>query len=1321
MKNLKLSSFISFELGLQSEEETLLISAFDIEHNRLFFASSANILYFFELPSSHEGKSWNKSLLSPQIAPVTLEPGDFITAMDYLMEKEALVLGTSDGCLILHTVDDGTTEVVGRVEGGVKYIACSPDGALLAITSGIGRLLVITNDWEVLHESDLNLKNDAIGDVDGYPYEFYAPISWRGDGKYFATLGGLHECSSKKLKIWERESGMLHSETEAKAFVGEALDWMPSGAKVATAYNCEIGTNPIIVFFEKNGLERNSLCMDEPAKINLIRWNCSSDLLATSVACAQHDAIKIWFFGNNHWYLKQEIRYSKREGVKFMWNPTKPMTLICWTLDGRITTYSFVWMTALTTNSTALVVDGTKLLVSPLNLSLMPPPMSLFTLKFPTAIQDVAFLYNSSKNHLAASLADGSLCIMELPGIESWEHFEDKEFVIETSRLDFTLGTFAHIMWLDSHLLFGISCNQYGLFSTPSQHENELLHQKLNCSKYSLLEIEVVCSEDSVPELVNSSGWHAILSKSLPLEGPVVGIVPNPCKKASAFVQNEGGSIYEYTSSASLPRRLQLGELDPICGFSGSCPWMKAASVCDNGMVKTLLFGLDYKGKLQVGKRILCNNCSSFTLYSSSCGGTEQITHLVLTTKQDFLFIVSIDDILHGKKEMIIEDFNNMQNKQDKDRDFVNMWEKGAKLIGTLHGDEAAVILQANRGSLECIYPRKLVLVSIINALTQKRFKDALSMVRRHRIDFNIIIDCFGWQTFVKSAAEFVNQVDNLAYVTEFVSSIKGGNVMDSLYKDYISLSIPDETSNAKMESSISIADGKVNSVLRAIRKALEEQVKESPARELCILTTLACNEPPALDEALNRIKSIREMEVLGVHDAKWISYPSAEESLKHLLWLAYPEAVFETALGLYDLNLAAIVALNSQKDPKEFLPYLKDLENLPPVIMRYTIDLRLQRYESSLKNMFSAGEGHYEECLNLMKNNPKLFPLGLQLFTKNVKRREVLEAWGDHLHNEICFEDAASAYLCCSSHQKALKAYRSCGDWKGVLTVAALIGLCEADVILLANELIEEFQALGKPAEAARIALEYCKDVGRCVGYYIMAREWEETLRITHMHQREDLKSHVEDAALECASSLMSDYREAVEKVGKYLARYLAVRQRRILLSAKIQSEGRSTEISDYDTVSEISSNFSEMSAYTTRTAKDSVSSTASTNLRKAREIRRRASKGGKIRAGSPGEEMALIEHLKGMALTEGAIRELKSLLLALLMLGKDEIARQLQCSGDNFQLSQYSAVKLAVDTMSTDKIDESTHTLNNYIEQARGSWHSKAHSWHVKVLTPP
>lgn len=83
-------------------------------------------------------------------------------------------------------------------------------------------------------------------------------------------------------------------------------------------------------------------------------------------------------------------------------------------------------------------------------------------------------------------------------------------------------------------------------------------------------------------------------------------------------------------------------------------------------------------------------------------------------------------------------------------------------------------------------------------------------------------------------------------------------------------------------------------------------------------------------------------------------------------------------------------------------------------------------------------------------------------------------------------------------------------------------------------------------------------------------------------MHRRDDLVSEVKNASLECANVLIGEYEEGLEKVGKYLTRYLAVRQRRLLLAAKLQSDERSVIEVDDDTASESSSNFSGMSAYT-------------------------------------------------------------------------------------------------------------------------------------------
>ncbi|XP_031373116.1 elongator complex protein 1 isoform X1 [Punica granatum] len=1320
MKNLKLSTEASLNVELQAEDEVLLFSAFDIERNRLFFVSSANFIYTTELYSFQNDEAWRKTVVPAEVDQVDLEDGDFVTAFDYLMEKEALILGTSNGLMLLHSVDAHVTEVVGRVEGGIKCISPSPDGDLLGITTGFGQLLVMTHDWDLLHETTAEDLPEAV-DVNESTFSsapmFGSSISWRGDGKYFATLSELCNSSMhKRIKVWDRDSGTLLATSEAKPLVGTVLEWMPSGAKIAAVCERKMdGDSPLIIFFERNGLERSSFSINDQvdSKVQILKWNCSSDLLGALVSCENHDCVKIWSCSNNHWYLKHELRYPREDGLKFMWNPAKPFQLICWTLRGQITTYNFIWTTAISENSTAFVIDGNKILVTPLSISLLPPPMYLFSLQFSSAVRDIAFCSKNSKSSLAAYLSDGCLCIVELPEIDMWEELEGKEYRVEASLYEAVFGSFVHLTWLDTRTLLGVSSYE----SSHIKCHNQTSTGKERLSGYYMQEMELFCSEDHVPSLMTCSGWHVNIANHISLETPVVGIAANPAKKSAAYIQFNGGIISEYTSKLSS----QGGSLRRVdSSFSSTCLWMSAVLCVESS--DPLLFGLDEVGRLQVGGKILCNNCSTFSFYSNLADQT--ITHLILATKQDLLFIIEIRDILHGDVEEKYENFTHSVNKKLKEekKSFVNIWEKGAKIVGVLHGDEAAVIIQTNRGNLECIYPRKLVLASIINALVQLRFKDALLMVRRHRIDFNVIVDHFGWQVFLQHAPEFVKQVENLNHLTEFIFSIKRENTSETLYKSYISLPSAKEAKDAEVRG-LKVYDttNKVSSVLLAIRKAIEEQLPETPARELCVLTTFARSDPPALEEALKRVKAIREMELLDSDDPKRKSYPSAEEALKHLLWLSDAEAVYEAALGLYDLNLAAMVALNSQKDPKEFLPFLQELQRMPSLLMRYTIDLKLRRFENALRHIASAGDAHYNDFMNLIKKNPQLFPLGLQLIADPAKKSQVLEAWGDHLNETKCFEDAAITFLCCSNLEKALKAYRSCGNWAGVLTIASLLKLGSEEILQLAHELCEELQALGKPADAAKIALEYCRDVKLGLGLLIGAQEWEEAMRVAFMHREDDLISEVKTAALECASTLVGEYEEGLVKVGKYLARYLAVRQRRLILAAKVQSAEQSMTDLDDDTASEASSNFSGMSAYTAGTRRGSTASISSSAGSRAREARRQRNR-GKIRPGSPGEELALVDHLKGMSLTAGAMRELRSLLICLVTLREEETARKLQHIGECFQLSQLAAVKLAEDTMNTDAIDEQAHTLDRYLHKVRVQSQSlEVMSWRHKVFVSP
>lgn len=1320
MKNLKLSTEISVQLKLLSEDDVLRFSAIDIERNRFFFASSSNLIYTAQLPTPQNAEARSGVFLSAEVEPLDLEPDDFITSFDYLMEKESLIIGTFSGLLLLHMVDGNSTEVVGRVEGGVKSISPSPDGDLLAVTTGLGQLLVLTHDWDVLYEVmfedpvegiDVREQIRLDGCFNG------GPISWRGDGKYLATLCRVQGSPLLQIKVWERDSGVLQSTSESNVFVNTVLEWMPSGAKIATVSNgADEDKCPSIRFFERNGLERSSFTINEPsdAAVDLLKWNCNSDLLAGIVKCKNFDCIKIWFFSNNHWYLKQEIRYSKQDVVRIMWDPAKPLQLLCWTTGGQITVYNFVWISAITENSVALVVDHSNILVTPLTLSLIPPPMYSFSLKFSSAVREIAFCSKGSKNmFLAAFLSDGHLCVVAFPELECWEDLEGKEFVVKACNSETVSGSLLHLQWLDPHMLLGAS--HFGF--NEKRHLAGSEHQMKDLG-YHLVEIEVVSVEDQALNSLACSGWHAKVTNQMNVEHLVISIASNPAKSCSAFVQLNNGHIFEYVSGVRAPAEAtgSIFKKYEAMVFSPSCPWMSVALVNNDGNFQPLIFGLDELGRLSIDGRTLCNNCCSFSFYSNS--SDQVITHLILSTKQDLLFIVDIPDILVGDTDIKYKNFTHIATKkrEEETKTFMNIWERGAKIVGVLHGDEAAVILQTSRGNLECISPRKMVLTSIVNALVQRRFSDALLMVRRHRIDFNIIVDYCGWQAFVQFASEFVKQVNNLTYITDIVCAIKNENMTVKLYKSYIFIPNTDSEGDKLQGVQHDLdSNSKVSSVLSAIRKALEEHVPENPARELCILTTLARNDPPALEEALERIKITRELELSGSNDPRRASYPSAEESLKHLLWLSDADAVFEAALGLYDLNLAAIVALNAQRDPKEFIPFLQELEKMPTLFRQYTIDLRLQRYEKALKHIVSAGNAYHEDCMNLLRGHPELFPIGLKLMTDSTKRGQIYEAWGDHLVDKKSFEDAAMTFLCCSNFEKALKAYRACGHWRGMLTVAGLLNLGKEDVLQLAHELSEELQALGKPGEAARVSLEYCGDTKTAVSLLVSARLWEEALRVAFISGNVDLVSEVKTASLECADVLINEYQEGLEKVGKYLTRYLAVRQRRLLLVAKIQFEDHTSNIGD-DNISETSSNFSGMSAYTTGTTK--ASSVISSTTSKARGARRQR-KRGKIRAGSADEEMALVEHLKGMAIIVEAKIELKALLASLLMLGLVDTATKVQHMAETFQLQQMAAVKLAEDATLSDVIDEYVYSLDRYIQRVKGEMHgSEDFAWRSKML---
>jgi elongator complex protein 1 len=68
-----------------------------------------------------------------------------------------------------------------------------------------------------------------------------------------------------------------------------------------------------------------------------------------------------------------------------------------------------------------------------------------------------------------------------------------------------------------------------------------------------------------------------------------------------------------------------------------------------------------------------------------------------------------------------------------------------------------------------------------------------------------------------------------------------------------------------------------------------------------------------------------------------------SHEALEYVSWLVKPDRLFDVALTTYDFDLVTLVATQTQKDPKEYVPYLQELKAMDPVMRKFKIHVDLK------------------------------------------------------------------------------------------------------------------------------------------------------------------------------------------------------------------------------------------------------------------------------------------------------------------------------------------------------------------------------------------
>lgn len=701
------------------------------------------------------------------------------------------------------------------------------------------------------------------------------------------------------------------------------------------------------------------------------------------------------------------------------------------------------------------------------------------------------------------------------------------------------------------------------------------------------------------------------VSHVLAAPGPwrVVG-VPGRCAFALHGAAAAGGG------SVDLVERTPDGALRvaPLAPLDAFCPTL-LMHVADGACVPV---GLADDGRLLVPGAQLARDATSFTL-------TDRL--VVWTTHAHEARFLPLGALAAGAAPAVAE--------------LGRRVERGSRIV-TAVPSAMALVLQMPRGNLETIYPRAMVLDVVRARLDRGAYGDALRVCRAHRVDLNLLHD-HNPATFFRDVDALVAQIGYADHVNLLLSSLRDEDVTATLYRPWDRATAP----------ALDVR-GKVNRVCHALLDVLR---RDEPRYLTSILTAHVRQVPPDLEGGLR---------VLLPYVARDMA--AAEDACRYLIFLVDAEALYRVALGMYDFTLALLIAQNSPRDPREYVPFLRDLRATTPLALQhYRIDDYLGRHARALRSLVEAE--HMDDALAYMEQH-RLYREGIAaLAAAPAQQREAYARFGAYLASRQRPAEAATTYELAACWDDAVRAHVAAGQWREALTLALRERYAPDTVARLAHELAEQLEAHGQLADAARVHLEQLRDVEQGVALLCRAGALVEARHAGACAARWDLlETHIAPAALDAHAALLDEADEIDEQLTKQLARLAELAVRRDEQPAAFFDED--TALADVDVQSDVS----QMTQFTRYTAATSVAATLSTlslgpasqkpagkSRAKARKEERKKNAG---RKGSVYEEAYLHESLRKLLETRLAAlqRRTAQLLPVLAPLGGERAPRAAQ-----------------------------------------------------------
>uniref|UniRef100_A0A7N6F7N4 Elongator complex protein 1 n=1 Tax=Anabas testudineus TaxID=64144 RepID=A0A7N6F7N4_ANATE len=617
------------------------------------------------------------------------------------------------------------------------------------------------------------------------------------------------------------------------------------------------------------------------------------------------------------------------------------------------------------------------------------------------------------------------------------------------------------------------------------------------------------------------------------------------------------------------------------------------------------LFGLTDRSHLYAGDSELASNVSSFAVCND---------FLLITTHSHTCRCLHLSSLsVKGLQVALASDGN--QNDETLRR-----VERGSRIV-TVVPQDTRVILQVSL-THERLFHVKLIKLRefVLTLVVLICFREAFECMRKLRINLNLICD-HNPKVFLDNIETFITQLNSINDVNLFLTELKEEDTTSTMYPHPESSPIQPQPASGQK---------KVDVVCDALRGAMESMDPNKFC--LSILTAHVKKTVPELEIALQKVHELRE------NPSEAPGAVSAEEALKYLLFLVNVNDLYEHSLGTYDFDLVLMVAEKSQKDPKEYLPFLNMLKSLEPNYQRYTIDKHLKRYKKALHHLSKCGEQHFPEALQLVKEQ-KLYSEALRMFSANSSHYKALScAYAEHLVQQQQAEQAGLLLWRCGEPVSALQAFASSTSWRNAICVAQQIPLPPDQLALLARDLLNS-------------DLGFCfqQDCEEAILALITGAVWEEALRLVSKQ-----KLLLLTCCLVLAVSTQTVFLETqVVTFVRHRTRLAVVREQKEKARLDMLDED-GPDCPDAELYSEASSVMTN-SKYSQSNSR--ISSRSSKNRRKAE--RKKLS----LKEGSPMEDRALMYALGEISTTVDKMREdVHSLLKALVLFEFDKQAEKLQ-----------------------------------------------------------